>query len=176
MKNLPNILTILRLFLAPLFPVVYFSNHLQNGSYFAMGIYIAAGITDVLDGYLARKYKLVTKIGTVLDPLADKLMLISALLTLTIDHLLPIFIVSFVIIKEFLMIISGIFLYFRKDQFVIPSNKYGKAATIFFFLGVLETLIFNIELLNIGLFSLAILIRLTALYTYIRHYKEVHSL
>ncbi len=175
MKNLPNILTIMRLLLAPLFPIVYFSDRVQNGSLLAMGIYILAGFTDVLDGYLARKYNVVTKLGTVLDPLADKFMLICALLTLTIDNLVPVFIVIFVIVKEALMIISGIVLYFRKDQFIIPSNKYGKTATIIFFLGVIETLLFNIPLLNIGLFSIAILIKFTALYTYIRHYLDIHS-
>ncbi|MDP4088272.1 MAG: CDP-diacylglycerol--glycerol-3-phosphate 3-phosphatidyltransferase [Bacillota bacterium] len=131
--NIPNVLTLFRLFLVPVFVLVFFSpvNHYLI---FSISIFLLAGITDVLDGFIARKYNLITKWGMVLDPLADKLMLLTVLTCLTINRIIPIWIVGLIAAKEIFMIISGMFLY-RKDT-VIPSNKFGKASTLLFYLSV----------------------------------------
>ena len=76
--NLPNILTTIRLLLIPVFVLVFFSYGTQGLIYGAI-IFLIAGFTDVLDGHIARKFNLVTKYGIVLDPLADKLMLLTVL-------------------------------------------------------------------------------------------------
>ncbi len=122
--------------LIPLFIIIFFSTFNYN-FILATLIFILAGITDVLDGYLARKYNKITKIGQVMDPLADKLMQITVLTCLTIGGYIPIFLIIIIGIKEIIMIIGGIYIYFRKEKLVIPANKYGKIATILFYIAVI---------------------------------------
>lgn len=169
LKHIPNILTIIRLCLVPLFPIVYFSQG-ENSHLIALGIFIIAGITDFLDGYLARKYELVTVIGTVLDPLADKLMLIAALISLYIDNAIPIPILIIVIIKETTMIISSTYMYFHKERTVIPANIFGKMSTVLFSLAVFITIVFPNSLASMILVTLAVINSLVAMATYIHHY------
>lgn len=135
MKNIPNAITILRLCLIPVFIWMFFSDTDLNYVW-ALIIYLFAGVTDLLDGYLARKYNVVTVVGIVLDPLADKLMLLTALACLTLVGILPIWALTIMMIIEGLQIISGIILYFHPRQDVIPANKFGKAATVLFALSV----------------------------------------
>ncbi len=137
--NIPNILTIIRFFLVPLFILTFFSsseNYLILSSY----IFIFAGITDVLDGYIARRFNLITKWGQAMDPLADKLMQLTVLICLTVKGILPPWVMIVVGIKETCMVVGGIFLYFRKEQVVIPANKYGKIATIVFYAAILSVI------------------------------------
>ena len=103
MKYLPNVLSISRIMLVPLFPFFYYSD-ISHGNLIALFIYVLAGLTDILDGFIARKFDLITRIGIVLDPFADKLMLLSVLFTLTFAEILPWFIVILVTIKESFMI------------------------------------------------------------------------
>lgn len=131
--NIPNILTLFRLFLIPVFILVFFSSSRYSLIY-SISIFLLAGATDVLDGYIARKYNLITKWGMVLDPLADKLMLLTVLSCLAIEDYAPFWIVAVVAAKEVFMIVSGMFLY-RKDT-VIPSNIFGKASTLLFYFSV----------------------------------------
>ncbi|MBU5486372.1 CDP-diacylglycerol--glycerol-3-phosphate 3-phosphatidyltransferase [Clostridium sp. MSJ-11] len=137
--NIPNILTLFRIFLIPVFILIFFSG-IKNSFLFSTIIFFIAGITDVLDGYWARKYNIVTKWGVVLDPLADKLMLITVLSCLTIDNMIPHWMLLIVASKELAMIIAGAILY-NKD-FIIPSNIFGKVATCMFYLAIF-ILIFN---------------------------------
>jgi cardiolipin synthase len=131
--NIPNILTVFRMFLIPIFITIFFSNN-TNNLLLSILIFLLAGATDVLDGYIARKYKLVTKWGTVMDPLADKLMLLTVLTCLVIKNYIPIWILIVVSIKEAALIISGTFLY-KKDT-VIPANKFGKISTLLFYIAI----------------------------------------
>lgn len=131
--NLPNILTIIRLILIPIFVIMFFS-HSTNNLVYSISIFLFAGFTDFLDGYLARKYKLITKMGIVLDPLADKLMLITVLSCLVIKSYIPIWVLIIIAAKELFMIFCGMFLY--KKGTVIPSNKFGKVSTILFYVSI----------------------------------------
>ena len=88
MLNLPNILTIFRFFLIPLFIFAFLSS-LKFNNVLAIVIFLLSGVTDVLDGYIARKYNMVTKFGKLLGPLADKLMIISVLWCLVVKKLIP---------------------------------------------------------------------------------------
>lgn len=135
MKHIPNAITIIRLFLVPLFIYVFFSGDPYSHVY-ALVIYLIAGITDLLDGYLARKYKVVSVVGTVLDPLADKLMLLTALWCLAVIKEIPYAFLVIIIAIEGFQILSGIYLYFHKQKSVIPANKFGKSATVLFALAV----------------------------------------
>jgi len=163
--NLPNILTTLRLLLIPVFIYVFFVFE-DNNLIYATGIFFLAGVTDALDGYLARKYHQVTKIGQALDPLADKLMQLTVIICFTIAGILPLWILFVVGIKEGLMILGAAILYTRRDKTVIPANKLGKVSTILFYLAIL--------LIGLGytvgryLLITAILITLIAFFRYLR--------
>lgn len=138
--NIPNLLTLFRMFLIPIFILMFFSN-INNSFAYSIYIFFIAGFTDVLDGYIARKHNLITKWGTVLDPLADKLMLITVLACLTLKKLIPSSVLIVVTMKEAAMIIAGVVLY--NKNFIIPSNIFGKISTVIFYLAIL-VLSFNI--------------------------------
>lgn len=159
--NLPNMLTIFRLILIPVFIFMFFSSSSNNLMY-SICIFLLAGLTDFLDGYIARKYKLITKAGVVLDPLADKLMLIAVLACLVIGAYIPIAVLLIITVKEVFMILCGILMY--KKGTVIPSNIFGKAATILFYISIF-ILAFN-ESAGVYLLYISVAVALTALINY----------
>jgi cardiolipin synthase len=169
MKYIPNILTIIRLFLVPLFPIIFFAPIDRSHTY-ALIIFLLAGVTDFLDGYLARKYNVVSVIGIVLDPLADKLMLLTTLACLYISDYIPLWVLIIILIKEASLVLSGIFLYFRKEKTVIPSNKFGKLATITFSIAIFLLIIIPNHSISIIVLSIAIILQFIALTSYISHY------
>ena len=174
MKHLPNILTILRLILVPVFPLVYFSGHPRN-QMLALSVYIVASITDFFDGFIARRFHLVSKVGTVLDPLADKLMLLVVLFSLSASGALPLWVFVFVAVKETFMIVTGAYMYFRKEKMVIPSNMYGKLATFLFFIAIPLVILWPGVPAVFGVIMLALLLKLLALVQYARHYFNTHG-
>jgi len=133
--NIPNILTIIRFLLIPGF-VYYFFSPTEYGIKVAIIIFVAAGLTDVLDGFIARRFNLITKLGIVLDPLADKLMLLTVLVSITLKNQIPIWIIIVVAAKETLMILGAITL-FSDHDIVVPANKLGKLSTITFYVAIL---------------------------------------
>ncbi|WML36411.1 CDP-diacylglycerol--glycerol-3-phosphate 3-phosphatidyltransferase [Clostridium sp. OS1-26] len=166
--NLPNILTLFRLLLIPVFILLFFSN-VPNNLFYSIFVFLAAGLTDILDGYLARKYSLITKLGIVLDPLADKLMILTVLSCLVIKNYVSLWILIIISIKEVSMIFFGIILYNKNT--VIPSNKFGKLTTILFYLSIF-TLTINIKL-GTYLIYLSVISALIAFVNYfILYYKN----
>lgn len=168
-KHVPNILSAFRIGLVPIFATIYFSDQ-PNASRIALIIYLIAGMTDILDGYLARKYDLITKIGTVLDPLADKLMQLTAISCLAIDHVIPYWLMGLFLFKESGMIIMGSYMYMRKAKTVMPANKFGKAGTVLFSLAIFVTILRPDALISFLLILLALLLKIIALSTYSVHY------
>ena len=143
-KNVPNILSFIRLLLVPVYLIAFF---LIN-QYVALGIFIVASITDLVDGYIARRYDAITEFGKVLDPFADKLMKTSALITLIFINL-PIWVAVVMIACDLAMIISGMCLY--KKQITIQSNWIGKLGTFVISVGIV--LSFFVEWLgNVNLY------------------------
>ncbi len=133
--NLPNKLTLLRVIMIPIFLVVLMCPigiEPQLARYIATAIFCLASATDALDGYIARKYNLVTNFGKFMDPLADKLLVCSAMIALIgIDgaHVeLPNWVVIIIISREF--IITGFRTLAAEQQVVIAASKWGKAKTI----------------------------------------------
>lgn len=134
---------------------------MYNENYtFAIILFAFGGITDILDGYIARKYNLITKWGKFFDPLADKLMQITALTLLVMHHYIPIVVLVIVVFKEFLMLVGGILLY-RRGKTVIGANWYGKLATVIFYFAILATIILSLESLSNSYTTLAINIALS---------------
>ncbi|MGI5885175.1 MAG: CDP-diacylglycerol--glycerol-3-phosphate 3-phosphatidyltransferase [Candidatus Spyradocola sp.] len=129
--NLPNILTVLRMVMIPIV-IAFFAADLP---YWALAFFLLAEFTDFLDGHIARRYNLVTKFGKVMDPLADKLMLMTTLFCLYATDRIPLWVPIVICIKECSMIVIGALLY-RKDV-VLPANFFGKLATVLFTAAVL---------------------------------------
>lgn len=135
MRYVPNALTVLRLLMVPVFAMLFFST-IENNHIYALIAFLVAGLTDFLDGYIARKYQVVSVVGIVLDPLADKLMLLTALVCLAVYGSMPIWVLVIVLINESILIIAGTSMYFKKKKSVMPANIFGKIATVLFSLAV----------------------------------------
>jgi cardiolipin synthase len=132
--NIPNILSLIRLCAVPLVPLVCFSG-VAGGHLYAAGIYLAASLTDVLDGYIARKYNLITRLGRVLDPLADKLMSFCVLVCIIIlSEDSRLFWAGAIFFAKEVCMGLGTLIQYRKINDVPPSNVLGKISTTFFFL------------------------------------------
>ena len=127
--NLPNKLTVLRILMVPIF-VVYMITPLAEGmgKYIALALFCIASLTDMLDGKIARKYNLVTNFGKFMDPLADKLLVCSALICLIPSGKLATWIVLVIIAREF--IISGFRLVASDSGIVIAASYWGKFKTV----------------------------------------------
>lgn len=125
--NLPNKLTILRIILIPVFVVLLLIN-IPYGDYFAAAIFIAAALTDSLDGYLARRWQQVTKLGIILDPLADKLLITAALISLVELGRIPGWIAIVILGREFA--VSGLRAVKAGDGIIIPASIFGKLKTL----------------------------------------------
>lgn len=128
--NLPNKLTMLRVILIPFFIFFMLAEFLApTGKWIALGIFVLASITDMLDGKIARKYELVTNFGKFMDPIADKLLVCSAFIVFVQLGLLPAWIVIILIAREF--IISGFRLVASDAGIVLAASIWGKFKTAF---------------------------------------------
>ncbi len=133
--NVPNILTGIRFMLIGVFIFVFFHQGIPNRLIWAFGIFLIAGLTDLLDGFIARRYNMVTKWGKLMDPLADKLLLVTVLTCLSIVGTIPYYVIIIVAFKELMMVFGAAFLY-RNRKTVVQANFYGKAATVLFYLAI----------------------------------------
>ena len=145
--NLPNKLTVLRVIMIPFFVIALMMEGGANQTYrmIATAIFVIASLTDFLDGNIARKYNLVTNFGKFMDPLADKLLVCSALICLIELGQLPAWMVLIIISREF--IISGFRLVASDNGVVIAASYWGKWKTVFQMISVI-LLILNIEALS----------------------------
>ncbi len=168
--TVPNILTLFRFALVPVCAIfIYFGRMLP-----ALVIYIVACATDLLDGYIARKKQLVTEAGTLLDPLADKLMSVFAVIAFTVAGVLPWFVLITIFVKELLMIGGGIFLYFR--DIIAPANIFGKIAAFIFNTSVAFTFLHRVvSPWHVWFICFALLFMLVSLgqYAYLNIYKKL---
>ncbi len=171
-KHIPNILTIVRFILIPF---IVASMLVQN-YLLAFILFTLSAITDVTDGFIARKFNAISNFGKLMDPLADKLTQIAVLTTLSLQNVIPVLILIIVLLKESIMVCGASFLY-GKD-IVVYSRWYGKLATVLLYLAIVASMltkqfansINNPILLNIAtpLYALALFTTIFALIMYIR--------
>ena len=126
-KNMANNLTIGRVLMIPVFLVLMYVDF-PGSRYWALGVYIVACLTDFADGYIARHYNQVSDFGKFMDPLADKLLVCSALIAFVDMDLMPTWIVMIIIAREF--IISGFRLVASDNGIVIAAGIWGKLKTV----------------------------------------------
>ena len=124
--TIPNVLTMLRLILIPVFVVLFFSGQRKA----ALAVFVAASLTDMLDGFLARRLNQITDFGKLFDPLADKLMVLTAMVCQAIAGVFPWAAIIIVACKELYMVLGGMFM--LKRGVVVYSNLIGKAAQVCF--------------------------------------------
>lgn len=161
--NLPNKLTVMRVILIPFFvaALLYDNGSSQTMRIVANVIFIVASLTDLFDGKIARKYNLVTNFGKFMDPLADKLLVCSALICLIQLGQLPAWVVIIIISREF--IISGFRLVAADNGIVIAASYWGKFKTTFQMIAVI-LMIFNVPALaTVTMIMLVIAVVLTVI-------------
>ncbi len=148
--NLPNGLTLIRIMLVPVFYfVVIFDTKFTN--ILATYIFVFASITDFVDGYIARKYKLVTKTGKILDPIADKILVAASFIALIELERIPGWIVVIILGREF--IVGALRDYASSEGVVIPAGWSGKFKTVFQMLAI-GFLVYKQDLLNLPVFTI----------------------
>ena len=125
--NLPNKITIFRVCMIPVFLIFLLVPGITGGRYIAAAVFIIASLSDLLDGYLARKHNLVTNFGKFMDPLADKLLVSSALICFVDLGQMPAWIAIIIISREF--IISGFRLIASDNGVVLAAGWWGKIKT-----------------------------------------------
>lgn len=173
--NLPNKLTILRTIMIPFFLVFLYLPQLgMTGNILAAVIFIAASLTDLLDGKIARKYNLVTNFGKFMDPLADKLLVCSALIALVDIGRIAGWVVIIIIAREF--IISGFRLIASDNGVVIAASYWGKFKTTFqmimIILLILDLPFAYMDIVNNIVVYVALILTVVSLVDYIfKNYK-----
>ncbi len=138
-KNIPNILSVFRILLVFVFVYVFFLDYPDN-LVPALIVFLSAGLTDVIDGYLARRFNWITDIGKLLDPFADKLMQCTVLVCLSLKGLIPIWLPICYVAKELAMVIGSFFL-LRRHSVVTSSKWFGKAAVCVFYASIFALMI-----------------------------------
>lgn len=168
LKYVPNILTVIRFFLIP-FTVYYLVN---DQFILAIVFLIASGLTDVLDGAIARKFNFITNFGKLIDPLADKITQLSLLGTLVMKNIIPLWILVIVLVKEAAMVAGAAFLYGK--ELVVSSKWYGKAATVLFYIAIFISMVFrdlNIQSsLDLIIYYIALIMTVFSLIMYFRDF------
>lgn len=141
-SDIPNLISFLRVLLIP--PVVWY---LLQGRYeWALALFMVAGFSDALDGYLARKYHWGSHLGGWLDPLADKAMQVSVYVTMTWIGLIPIWLLAVVILRDLLIVLGGLFYYFRVERVNASPTIISKLNTLMQILLVVVILVYKSDL------------------------------
>ena len=174
LKNIPNILSIIRILLVVVFVVVFFA---LESPVWALIVFLTAGATDVVDGYLARRFNWITNLGKILDPLADKLMQCTALVCLCIKELVPIWFALVFFAKELATLITGL-LVIKRRSVVVVSKWYGKTAVCLFYLAIFVCIVFRgflskNPIVAIVMFATVAFFALLAFAGYIQHYSKL---
>ena len=166
--NLPNKLTILRVILIPVFLVFLLADITPYDKWIALAIFIIASLTDLLDGKIARKYNLVTNFGKFMDPLADKLLVCSAMIALVGMDRIPSWIVIMIIAREF--VISGFRLVASDNGVVIAASYWGKFKTTFQMIMVILMIadIPQLQLLTTIVMYIALVLTIVSLIDYLK--------
>ena len=138
MKNLPNLITFIRILLIPIFIILLIYDH----KFYALYVFIVAGLSDSLDGFIARTWNLKTRLGGYLDPIADKLLLLSSFIVLALLREVPLWIVVIIICRDIILGITGLILFNFIDMhsYHVRPSILGKTTTVMQILTVLLVL------------------------------------
>lgn len=138
LKHIPNVLSVIRICLVFVFIALFFSDNIIA----ALIIFLLAGATDVVDGYLARRYNWITNLGKILDPVADKLMQCTVLVCLCIGKYIPIWFAIVFFLKDFCSLLLG-FIVIKRRSVTIVSKWYGKFTVCLFYATIAVSILFK---------------------------------
>lgn len=171
--NVPNLLSLLRLAMVPVFAAVFFLPDPSARSW-AAGVYALAFVTDIADGWIARHFHQVTRLGRILDPLADKLMTFTVIVCITAAGIIPLWAVVVFFLKEAAMGVGALSMY-HKTEDVIPSNWLGKVSTGVFFVVCAALVLFPgiPSSWATGLITLALGLTILAFVSYLLQYLSL---
>lgn len=155
MINVPNILTFIRLLLVIPCGIFLYKEQYQ----FAAIVFFVASVTDIIDGYIARKFNLITNIGKIIDPLADKILSFTTITLLAYRGRIHLIIPILIFVKEVMIAIGGLVMY-KKKQLIKGASWYGKVATVMFFVSIM------LVMFNKTLFIGSILIIVALVFSY----------
>lgn len=167
--NIANQLTVLRIILIPIF-ILFFVLEWGYGDIIAAAIFVIASLTDFLDGYLARKYNLVSNFGKIMDPFADKLLVLTALIYLAIDYRIPGWIVIIIIGRE--LLVTSLRALAADKGVIVAARKLGKYKTAFQMVSIVF-LIIGIHLLGLIMLYVALGLTIWSLVDYIVELNKV---
>jgi cardiolipin synthase (CMP-forming) len=167
MWNVPNLLTLCRFILIPVYVLVFAAGHIKT----AFLVLLLAGLTDVLDGYIARTRKLVTQLGSMLDPLADKSMMITVILSLVFADMISWQAAVAIFLRDVGMIVGSAFFHFRGKK-TVPANALGKLTTVLFYVAIL-LIIFQLPYAHLYLWFV-IAVSFIASLIYILQFKSMN--
>ena len=126
-KFLPNIITIFRIILVPFF-IYCIIGDFENSKLYAAIIFCVASISDFLDGKIARKYGIITRFGTFMDPLADKILVLSAFFTFVFLEYIPLWMVIVIVMRDFFITVLRVFM--ERNGITMATSKVGKMKTV----------------------------------------------
>lgn len=166
LRQIPNILTMIRFLLIPVI-----IGYIIDESYIMAFVFLTiSGLTDILDGYIARRFNFITNFGKLIDPLADKATQIAIIGTLTFIDIIPLWILVIIVFKEVIMIAGASFLYGK--ELVVSSKWYGKLATVLLYAAIVASLLirqFNLSFdFSIYLYCFALASTIFSLLMYIK--------
>ena len=139
--TVPNVLSLIRMAMVPLFVWCFFAP-IPNNRPWAIAVFLCAGLTDVVDGWIARHFHQISLWGRILDPMADKLMVFAALICLMLIDTLPLWLVLLYFSKELAQAICS-YVLMRRTKDMIASNVLGKAGTTFFYITIVTLTLFD---------------------------------
>lgn len=167
--NLPNKLSLLRIILIPVFIFFYLADFINFGKLIALAIFIIAALTDMLDGKIARKYNLITNLGKLLDPIADKLLVISGLLLVVVDFTIPhpygVIIAIIIIGRE--LLISAFRQIAATQNIVMAADKFGKIKMITQVIALPMLFVLSYLIYNVGIDGTALIVCQVIAYVFI---------
>jgi cardiolipin synthase len=142
MHQLPNIISVLRMFLVV--PVVWCL--LQSEFATALILFVVAGVSDGIDGFLAKHFGWQSRLGSILDPLADKLLLVSSFITLTWLGLIPLWLLLAVLVRDLLIVLGGVIFHYTLGRFDMQPSRISKLNTFVQIIFVLTVVFYHAEL------------------------------
>lgn len=165
--SIPNIMCYFRILLVPIFLYVYFTAETSGEHFLSAFILILSSISDFLDGYVARKYDMVTELGKLVDPVADKLT--QFVVACTLMHTYPAYawLVAIIVLKDGMLLIAGWYIYKKKGKHLAQAQMPGKVATAVFFVVSIVLIAFyipNTFIASIMIYATLILMILAMIY------------
>lgn len=143
--SIPNILCYFRILLVPVFLYVYLTVKTDNGRFLAAVVLLISSCSDFLDGYIARNYNMVTELGKLIDPIADKLTQFVVACTLVYTYPAYIWLIVIIVLKDGMLLFVGWFIYKKTGEHLKQAEMPGKIATAFFFMASIILVAWNIS-------------------------------